>query len=69
MSGYVIWTKEYGYYDGKILHDDGVSYLAYNMFKDSESVKVYKSEERAITVAEKIKKQCQYVDDYTILPR
>lgn len=69
MSGFVIWTQEYGYYDGKILHDEDTKYLAYNMFKDSESVKVYKSEKRAINVAEKIKKECNYVDDYKVLPR
>lgn len=68
-NGFVIWTDEYGYYDGRILHADGINYLAYITVIEDASVKVYTSEHFAIRAAEKVKKACQYVNDYRILPR
>lgn len=69
MSGFVIWTDEYGYYDGKILRGEDVNYLSYHMFKDSPLVKVYKSEKSALTMAEIIKSKCEFVNQCIVLPR
>lgn len=68
-NGFVVWSKEYGYFDGKIFHADGVNYLAYNMFKDGDNIKVYKTENAALKAAERIKNKCNFEGDCRVLPK
>lgn len=68
-EGFVVWSKEYGYFDGKILCDNGVKYLAYNMFKDGDNIKVYKTEKGALNAAKRIETECDFAGKCRVLPR